>query len=438
MKIYDALKDLISAEMISKASATLGESNPKTSAAVSAVLPSLLGKLIKIGETPRLAEVAEFAGKKNVIGQIGDIFAGHGIFDSVNVGERFENALLGDENSAFASAIASKAGVKKESADRLTSWVAGVIAAFFGDKMVNGNQSMASLISQLGKEKDALGAAIPSGIASSLGLASLFGTQVDAKVVNPVKPAAVKMEEKAKEGGNGWIIWLIIILLLLLLLFFWWKSCSKHKAETYGIRNAVESVEDNARKIIDEAGKDARELAEDLEKAALSAGDAVENVVNRIRREMTLPDGNKITVYKGGSEERMIVFLNSDEYKNATEEQLKNKWFEFDNIDFEFGSSTKLMDGAQGQLNNIVAILKNYPNAKIRLGGYADKIGNDQDNLKLSEARANHIKSVMEKQGISANRVITQGFGEEFAKYPADAPDSLRRHDREIALRFVK
>lgn len=434
MKIYDSLKSLITAEMISKASATLGESNQKVSSAVSTILPSLLAKLVKVGETPRLKEVAEFAGKKKVLSQLDNVFSGHGIFDSVNVGERFENALLGDENSAFASAVASKAGIQKESADRLTSWVSGVIAAFLGDKMVNENQSLANLIAQVGKEKDEFSAMIPAGIVSSLGLSSVLGAVAKPKA--PEKPMAAKASEKKE--GSGWIVWLIIILLLLLLLFFWWKSCNKHKVEKYSMNNAIEKVEGDARKLGAAVEKEAKELLNDLENAEHKMEDAIEDAANKVRTELTLADGKKINVYKNGCEECMVAFIKSDEFKKATDAELKNTWFEFDDVDFKFGSSTELMGNSEGQIKNIAAVLKNYPDLKVRIGAYADKVGSDKANMKISEARANHIKSLLEKEGVAAARIVTQGFGEEFAKYPESAPDSLRKNDRDIAMRFIK
>lgn len=422
LKIYDSLKSLATPELISKAAATLGEDNSKVSSAVSVIIPSLLGRILKEGNTPKLREIAEIAGKKKVINQLDNVFSGHGIFDGINVGERFENALVGTNNKGFFSGIASKTGINESSADRLNSWVAAMVAGFIGDKIVNGKETLPDILAQLGNEKSAIGADIPSGIAASMGLSKLFE--------EPVKKTQEKAREipEKKKGGSGWITWLLIILLLLLLLFFWWRSCNKHKVPyDIGAHRITEKVEDG----LDKLGAAAEGAVDVTTDALRSAADWVE-------KEFTLPDGRKIVAREGGFEETMLAYLKSEEYKNATAEELKDKWFHFDNIEFKFGSASELEKGSQQQLDNIAAILKNYPDVNIRIGAYADHIGSNEANLKITEKRANFIKSELVKDGVVAGRIDTQGFGEEFAHYPASAPDSLRKNDRHIAMRFTK
>jgi outer membrane protein OmpA-like peptidoglycan-associated protein len=46
-------------------------------------------------------------------------------------------------------------------------------------------------------------------------------------------------------------------------------------------------------------------------------------------------------------------------------------------------------------LDNLVAILS-FPDAKIKIGGYTDKTGDEAKNLKLSADRANYIKAALE------------------------------------------
>jgi outer membrane protein OmpA-like peptidoglycan-associated protein len=51
---------------------------------------------------------------------------------------------------------------------------------------------------------------------------------------------------------------------------------------------------------------------------------------------------------------------------------LKSTWFTFDNVNFKSGSSTELDANSIGQLDNILAILKAFPESKIKIGGYTD------------------------------------------------------------------
>jgi len=101
-------------------------------------------------------------------------------------------------------------------------------------------------------------------------------------------------------------------------------------------------------------------------------------------------------------------------------------------------SETALAGNSMEQLDNIAAILKNYPDVRIRIGGFADKTGTRAVNYEISKKRAEYIKSILVKDGIPADRISTEGFGKEFATVPADATAAQRAVDRSIAMRFTK
>jgi outer membrane protein OmpA-like peptidoglycan-associated protein len=120
-----------------------------------------------------------------------------------------------------------------------------------------------------------------------------------------------------------------------------------------------------------------------------AAGDTV--AVTRETTVVTLPSGKTLQAYKGGIEDQIVTFLKSDEYKNATDEQLKDRWFNFDNLNFEFGKAV-LTPESKVQLENLKMILTEFPDAKIKIGAYTDKKGDENTNLKLSGERANVVK----------------------------------------------
>ncbi|MDZ7613777.1 MAG: OmpA family protein [Flavobacteriaceae bacterium] len=70
----------------------------------------------------------------------------------------------------------------------------------------------------------------------------------------------------------------------------------------------------------------------------------------------------------------------------------KDTWFEFDRLNFATNEATLLPD-SQEQLNNIVEILKAYPNVEIKIGGYTDNTGDPKANMKLSDDRAKSVKN---------------------------------------------
>lgn len=64
-------------------------------------------------------------------------------------------------------------------------------------------------------------------------------------------------------------------------------------------------------------------------------------------------------------------------------------------------------------LNEVVAILKQYPAVVISVEGHTDNVGKTAANKKLSQRRADAIKAYLIKQGIAADRLAAAGFGSE-------------------------
>lgn len=77
------------------------------------------------------------------------------------------------------------------------------------------------------------------------------------------------------------------------------------------------------------------------------------------------------------------------------------------------------------QLDQLVEYLKFYPNVDLELGGHTDSDGDISYNQKLSQKRAEAIKSYLVKNGISANRLIAIGYGETLPIYPNDSDENM-------------
>jgi outer membrane protein OmpA-like peptidoglycan-associated protein len=142
---------------------------------------------------------------------------------------------------------------------------------------------------------------------------------------------------------------------------------------------------------------------------------------------------------KGGLEESMVAFLASGNYKNAADvAALKDKWYSFDQVNFKMGSASALEAGSEEQLKNLAQILKAYPDAKIKIGGYTDKTGEEPVNLKVSQQRADYIKSELNKMGVGSQVLSAEGYGSKFATVAATASNEERAIDRKMAVRFSK
>ncbi|MBN9383275.1 MAG: OmpA family protein [Chitinophagaceae bacterium] len=147
--------------------------------------------------------------------------------------------------------------------------------------------------------------------------------------------------------------------------------------------------------------------------------------------KVRLPDGAELDAYKGGIEDKLVAYLNSTDPADSIS---KGRWFDFDNLNFKTGSA-EITDASMKQVQNLSAILKAYPKVSLKIGGYTDRTGNEQENQKLSQQRADAVQEALKKTGaVSTQLAGAEGYGSQYARAAADAPDEERRADRRISV----
>jgi len=71
------------------------------------------------------------------------------------------------------------------------------------------------------------------------------------------------------------------------------------------------------------------------------------------------------------------------------------------------------------QIKKVAEVLKSNPKLKIEIDGYTDNIGSASYNKKLSLKRAEAVKNILVNvYGISPDRIVVKGFGEEYPLVP--------------------
>ncbi len=75
-------------------------------------------------------------------------------------------------------------------------------------------------------------------------------------------------------------------------------------------------------------------------------------------------------------------------------------------------SSANLTEYSKGLVIKISALMKKYPDAKLKISGHTDSLGQEGDNLTLSKNRAETCLNLIAKQGIDRDRMSFEGFGE--------------------------
>jgi outer membrane protein OmpA-like peptidoglycan-associated protein len=111
---------------------------------------------------------------------------------------------------------------------------------------------------------------------------------------------------------------------------------------------------------------------------------------------------------------------------------------DIDAVNFETGSweitpdqAPRLEFVAQG----ILAAIQRNPSEMFLVEGYTDAVGNDVDNLSLSDHRAESVAQLLTTQfGVPAENLTTQGYGRQFLKIPSPGPE---RANRRVAVRRI-
>ena len=150
--------------------------------------------------------------------------------------------------------------------------------------------------------------------------------------------------------------------------------------------------------------------------------------------QLSLFDNTMLEVGKNSSEARLVKLI--EDKSLTTPEQFKENWITLDRTYFKTGSD-ELTEGSEQQLKNIVAILKAYPKAAIRLGGYTDNTGSVEGNKKLSERRANSVLNKLVALGANKAQLSAQGYGAEHPLCPANDTPECKAKNRRIDIRLT-
>ena len=433
VNLIEMAKSLFANEVSSRAATAFGESEAGISNAFSALVPTIFNGLLQKSNTTEGAETIARLAQENAQGglfdNLGSLLGGSDNSGWLGRGGSLVSSIFGNKVDGIVNLISNFAGIKSNSSSSLLSLAVPAILGFLGKYMRTNNLNASGLSSLLSGQKSYINSALPSGFS----LANLFSGNDDVRrehatttthTANTHTTAnrTTYVEEDNRGGGMGkWLLPLLLLALLAAgLLYYMNGGCNKGAA-----------THDDTTVVVD--NDTTTTLGDRIGNAMDSAGASISRTLSDVR----LKSGKVLSAYPGGVEDQLVTFINSDEYKNANNEQLKDRWFNFDDLNFEFGT-TKLTAESQRQLNNIVDILKENPDVKIKIGAYTDKKGDDAANMKLSSDRAKAVQSALKAAGVGSQVPEAEGYGEQFATVDENASDEARLVDRKTAIRLIK
>lgn len=114
----------------------------------------------------------------------------------------------------------------------------------------------------------------------------------------------------------------------------------------------------------------------------------------------------------GGVQTETAVVEQMDwEHVNIEEQRGKHMGL---HITYKDGSSAIDMTKSKQDLENVLKFMKDYPEVNISLDGHTSSSGTVEANNEISKERAEAVKNWLVKNGVSGERIETNGFGSQF------------------------
>ena len=437
LNVIDLIKGQLGPALVSQAASQFGESESGISKAIGGLLPAVVGGLANNSDNPGVLDAISGASSSGILGNLLGGASNNPMIANLLT------SIFGDKVSGIINSIATFAGISNNSSSSLLNLVTGATVGSIGKYAADNNLDKSGISGLLNDQKGIISSLLPAGLSlaslnigdwakgykfdndsnTSSAAAAATSEEPKVEVTRSTTPTGTNPDRNNNNEGGGSIWkWLLPLLLLIAAGYFLWKQCEKKQTTTTT------------------TATDSTGSSRDSSAAVTPADTSSATTTPAAKTDENIDlNGVMLKGYKGGMEDQMIAFLKSGGYKNAADDAaLKDKWYNFDHVNFKMGSSTELEAGSQGQMDNLVAILKAFPEAKIKIGGYTDKTGNDAANIKLSKERAEFIKAALTKAGVGAQVLEADGYGSKFATVDAKASDAERAADRKMAVRFAK
>jgi len=127
-----------------------------------------------------------------------------------------------------------------------------------------------------------------------------------------------------------------------------------------------------------------------------------------------------------------------DEIRYNVELRDRMRRVDINTITFDFGSWTvnpDQYDQLAGIAEAMQRVLRRRPDEVFMIEGYTDAVGSEEDNLSLSDRRAEAVAIILsETFGIPPENLVTQGYGEQYLKVQTQ---EANRANRRVAVRPI-
>ncbi|MFN8346851.1 MAG: DUF937 domain-containing protein [Spirosomataceae bacterium] len=414
MNLFASLKETLTEGLIGQIAEQNNEKPEKIQKAFDALGASVVGGLIK--------RVTTESGMKLVFNQVqkidfqpeqlNKIFKNQTELDALRaVGEKDLNTVLPGLKSSVSNMVAKYAGIRNSLASSLCGTAVAIVMSVLKYKVIDKNPDAESLAAYLGDQREALLNTVPEindKLIESIGIQYLLqnfavprtehsgALPKGAEGAPASKPFLVGVDvENSTTDYGPYLKWFgigaLVIGAIAAGVYFWNQR-----------QTAVTSDSETDSTMIE-----ARTIQEPVVK------------------DTTTQQAPAETTAKASP---MAAYLAD----NAT---VKGKSFKFESVDFE-DNTAQLKPASNAAVEALADLLKKYPNAQIKLTGYANDAQPPLTNKTLSVKRVFALKDQFIKSGISYVRVDAEGRGT--GVNPKDTTGRKQVPMREVWVKFVQ
>jgi OmpA-OmpF porin, OOP family len=395
MAIVDSIMNLLTRQTTSSLADRLGATPSAVQAGIGTSVAALLtGIANRSGDPGFMSQVfnlVKSADTQNIVHTLSHLASGEGASSPiVEQGWKFSSLLLRNQQAPIENLIGRQSGLTADAGHELMSLAAPLTAAFLGHQIRDTGLTSSSFAVMIRSAASRNQGFLPAGVASLLSAAPAAAVLDTAKAT-------------AREGG-GSRVFIALISLLLLGLIAWLVSHGCNKSEPAPVAVVTPAP------------------AAATTPAPIPVAGPLGEFINR-----KLPDDTELNIPRLGIENKLLDFI-----QDNSRPVDKTTWFDFDRLTFDTGKATLQVSSAE-QLQNIAAILKTYPNVKVKIGGYTDNTGNKEANLGLSQARATNVMHELVQRGVDRSQLEAAGYGEQYPVADNATPEG-RQKNRRISL----
>ena len=126
------------------------------------------------------------------------------------------------------------------------------------------------------------------------------------------------------------------------------------------------------------------------------------------------------------------LFLTACQHKNVNPGRVGQMYFT--SISFDVNGDD-IQISSYKQIDEAVKVYKKNPAAQIEVRGYTDASGNEKQNVRLSQKRADKVSKALQIRGIALTNISAKGFGSEKPIASNNTPEG-RSQNRRVEIEF--